>query len=312
MFLSRNPHTWRNGTRRIAPEAVERAAFLPAQPFGPAPLHSTGGLQRGLPSMASGDNRGRPKRGHSRSSRLPTSPGNNRPRRRSCIVGTADPGTVGGPPMAIDTLHLARTMQRIAAEIDAHCRPASAVRRTFDAAPFGTAHVCVSPGEESQFASSNHNRIYVCGTEGGLTREGLAQLCGMFEAAGVGRFFVWLTPGPGMESVRGWLAEAGMARNPHVTYPTLARPAGAPEPVSSDLEVRELAGEDAAQTLASVDGASWRDFRRSVGAPGFSHYVAYEGGRPIGSAALQVHDDVGHLCMASRRSRTAGAARSRR
>jgi len=74
MFLSRNPHTWRNGTRRIAPEAVERGAFLPAQPFGPAPLHSTGGLQRGLPSMASGDNRGRPKRGHSRSSRLPDIP----------------------------------------------------------------------------------------------------------------------------------------------------------------------------------------------------------------------------------------------
>jgi len=200
--------------------------------------------------------------------------------------------------MAIDTLALARTMQRIAAAIDAQCRPAGAVRHAYDAAPFGTACVCVSPGEESQFASSNHNRIYVCGTEGGLTREGLAQLCGMFEAAGVGRFFVWLTPGPGMESVRGWLAEAGMARNPHVTYPTLARPAGVPEPVSGDVEVRELAEEGAAQTLASVDGASWRDFRRSVGAPGFSHYVAYEGGRPIGSAALQVHDDVGHLCMA--------------
>ena len=74
MFLSRNPHTWRNGTRRIAPEAVERAAFLPAQPFGPAPLHSTGGLQRGLPSMASGDSRGRHKRGHSRSARLPEIP----------------------------------------------------------------------------------------------------------------------------------------------------------------------------------------------------------------------------------------------
>jgi hypothetical protein len=55
MFLSRNPHTWRNGTRRIAPEAVERGAFLPAQPFGPAPLHSSGDLQRHLRSLWSGE-----------------------------------------------------------------------------------------------------------------------------------------------------------------------------------------------------------------------------------------------------------------
>ncbi len=57
MFLSRNPHTWSNGTRRIAPEAVERAAFLPAQPFGPAPLHSSGSLQRRLQSQSSRDSR---------------------------------------------------------------------------------------------------------------------------------------------------------------------------------------------------------------------------------------------------------------
>jgi len=62
MFLSRNPHTWRNGARRIAPATVERAAFLPAQPFGPAPLHATGRLQRGLSSLSSGDGRGRRKR----------------------------------------------------------------------------------------------------------------------------------------------------------------------------------------------------------------------------------------------------------
>jgi hypothetical protein len=188
-------------------------------------------------------------------------------------------------------------MQRLAAAIDAQCRPASAIRRVYDVAPFGNAYVCISPGEESQFASANHNRIHLCGTDGGLTAEGLAQLSKLFDEAGVGRLFVWLTPGPDMEPVRGWLAEAGMARNPHVTYPTLARPAGAGERVSGEIEVRELAADDAA-TLARLDGASWPDFRRSLGAPGFTHYVAFDRGRPIGSAALQVLDDVGHLCMA--------------
>jgi hypothetical protein len=70
MFLSRNPHKWRNGTRRIAPDAVERGAFLPTQPFGPAPLHSSGGLQRHLQSVSSGDGRSRRKSERARSSGL--------------------------------------------------------------------------------------------------------------------------------------------------------------------------------------------------------------------------------------------------
>jgi hypothetical protein len=74
MFLSRSPHKWRNGTRRIAPQAVERGAFLPAQPFGPAPLHSTGGLQRCLQSVSSCDSSGRHKGDRSRSSGLPEFP----------------------------------------------------------------------------------------------------------------------------------------------------------------------------------------------------------------------------------------------
>ena len=203
---------------------------------------------------------------------------------------------MGGTPVAIEIFALARTMQRVAAAIDATCRPADAVCRAYDAAPFGTAYVCVSPGEESQFASANHNRIHLCGTDGGLTAEGLMQLRRQFDAAGVSRFFVWLTPGPEMDSVRGWLTEAGMRRNPHVTYPTLARAGGAAQHASSDLEVRELAADDV-ETLARLDGASWPDFRRSLGAPGFTHYVACDGARPVGSAALQVVDDVGHLCM---------------
>ena len=199
--------------------------------------------------------------------------------------------------MPIDNLALARTMQRLAAAIDARCRPAGAVRRMFDAAPFGNAYLCVSPGEESQFASANHNRIHLCGTDGGLTVDGLTQLSGRFAEAGVGRFFVWLTPGPDMDAVRGWAAAAGMARNPHVTYPTLARIAGAAQRVATSIEVRELLAADA-DTVARMDGACWPDFRRCLGAPGFTHYVALDRGRPIGSAALQVGDDVGHLCMA--------------
>jgi hypothetical protein len=74
MFLSRNPHTWRNGRRRIAPDAVERGAFLPAQPFGPPPLHSTGGLQRGLQSVSPDGRCGRDKRDRAWFADLPKFP----------------------------------------------------------------------------------------------------------------------------------------------------------------------------------------------------------------------------------------------
>src|SRR5262249_42198709 len=111
--------------------------------------------------------------------------------------------TAGRPSMAIDHLALARTMLRLKVAIDARCRPAAAVRRVFDGAPFGTAYVCISPDEQSQFASSNDNRIQVCGTAGGVTADGLAELRRLFADAGVDRFFVWLTPGPDMDLVRG-------------------------------------------------------------------------------------------------------------
>jgi hypothetical protein len=74
MFLSRNPHSWRNGRRRIAPDAVERGAFLPTQPFGPPPLHSTGGRQHGLQSISPEDPRPRSRRDRAWFSDLPKFP----------------------------------------------------------------------------------------------------------------------------------------------------------------------------------------------------------------------------------------------
>jgi hypothetical protein len=70
MFLShsRNSNKWRNGSRRIAPDAVERGAFLPVQPFGPAPLHSTVGMGEYLHSLSSCDSKSRRNKRRSRSS----------------------------------------------------------------------------------------------------------------------------------------------------------------------------------------------------------------------------------------------------
>jgi hypothetical protein len=65
------------------------------------------------------------------------------------------------------------------------------------------------PNRQGTAASGNLNRIYLCGMEAGLQPDGLDRLIELFAAAGVKRFFVWLSPGPDMAVVRGWLKARG-------------------------------------------------------------------------------------------------------
>jgi hypothetical protein len=175
----------------------------------------------------------------------------------------------------IDTLAVARAMKRLTACMDRRCRPAGFLHNTFDAAPFGTAYMCVSPGEQGDDASANHNRVQLCGADGGLTAAGLAGLLRVFDDAGVGRFFVWLAPGPGIDAVRGWLVEAGLSPLTHAG-PTFARAIGAPVAIPAGLDVREMAHADAAEAT-------------------MIHYVAYDRERPIGCAALCALEQIGYL-----------------
>src|SRR5262249_60745484 len=106
--------------------------------------------------------------------------------------------------------------------------------------PFGSGYVSISPAEQGPLASSNFNRVYLCGAEEGLTAEGLARIADLFRQAGVDRYYVWLSPGPRMEAVRAWLTDSGMTRHPHVRHPTLARDAGMPPHAAARIEAREM------------------------------------------------------------------------
>ena len=85
-------------------------------------------------------------------------------------------------------------------------------RHEFNRAPLGRAGVTLDPTSTAPAASMNRNRISLCGAEGGLTRDGLAELAAMFTARGIPRFFVWLSPGPGDGEVREWLRSMSFAR----------------------------------------------------------------------------------------------------
>jgi hypothetical protein len=193
-------------------------------------------------------------------------------------------------------LTLARTMQRLMPRMDRACRPLGFTQHVFDAAPCGTAYVGIAPAEQHEHASANQNRINLCGADGGLSAAGLAQLLVLFPAAGVGRFNVWVSPGPEMDAVRRWLADAGLTRVPWVAYHTLARDAVLAASVATDLTVREVT----ADTLPSLpDDVMWPDYRRSAGASGYHHFMAFDGARPVASAALYVAEELGYLGMAS-------------
>ena len=114
----------------------------------------------------------------------------------------------------MDQIALALQMKRLAAWLDARCEPDNFVRRQFDGPPFGQCYVTIDAERQRPFASVNMNRVHLCGAESGLTSDGIARLIDLFKAEGVGRFFVWLSPGPDLEAVRGWLDAHGLSANP--------------------------------------------------------------------------------------------------
>jgi GNAT superfamily N-acetyltransferase len=195
------------------------------------------------------------------------------------------------------TLALARTMKALTSELDACLRPEGLIQRQFAQAPFGTAYVCMSSSEQGLHASANHNRVLLCGAEGGLTAEGIAGLIGMFDDAGISRFFIWLSPGPEMEAVRLWLAEAGLTPQPFVTYPTLVRDAREPTPIDTEFDIRELAASDVASLAGRLDGIAWPEYVRSAGRPGFHHFMAFANGEPVASAVAYKFKDLGYLSL---------------
>jgi len=189
-------------------------------------------------------------------------------------------------------------MQQLTVRIDRACRPAGLVQRRFDEPPFGTAYISVSPREQGEYASCNSNRVHLCGTEGGLTEAGVGRFKEFFANAGVNRFYVWLSPGPDMEVVRGWLAQCGLTRVPYVAYPTLARAVGDPAAGRTEFEIREIDATEIARLGGTLAEAAWPVYLRLAGATGFYHFAALHDGAPVASAVLCVFEELGYLALA--------------
>jgi hypothetical protein len=201
--------------------------------------------------------------------------------------------------MDMDRFALAKAMKEVTRRTHACWRPADMMQHQFAGAPFGSAYACISPREQGEFASSNHSQLHLCGTEPGLTADGVTGFQKLFADAGIGRYFIWISPGPDIEVVRRWLAEAGLRRPPYVSYLTLAREAREPAPPPTGVHVREVDRQDVERLSGRLDGVIWPEYLRSLGAPGVHHFMAFEGERPVASAVLCIFEELGYLSMAA-------------
>jgi GNAT superfamily N-acetyltransferase len=207
----------------------------------------------------------------------------------------------------IDKISLSLKLKRFIPWLDDRCQPdgqpAGLVRKQFNGAPFGGAYVTVDPNRQGTAASANLNRIYLCGTEPGLQPDGLDRLIELFAAAGVKRFFVWLSPGPDMDVVRGWLKARGLARVRWTGYPTLCRSGHSPVQFNTDFEIREVSAAEIEAARDQLGDTPWLEYTGAAGKQGFFHYMAFDGSRPVAIAALCLFEDLGYL-MAARTAET--------
>ncbi|HEY3148386.1 MAG TPA: GNAT family N-acetyltransferase [Dongiaceae bacterium] len=190
-------------------------------------------------------------------------------------------------------------MKRLTQWLDGQRPPARFIRKRFDGPPLGNCYVTIDSDRQARFASGNMNRVHLCGAEPGMGSDSIRHIIDLFAAEGIGRFFVWLSPGPGMEAVRGWLNASGLTRVQWTGYPTLCRSVRSPVPFSTDLEVCEVGVDEIAAMHEPPDQIIWPDYVRTAGCEGFFHYMAFDGKRPVAIAALCIFEDIGYLMAAA-------------
>jgi GNAT superfamily N-acetyltransferase len=157
--------------------------------------------------------------------------------------------------------------------------------------------VTVDPTSDARAASMNRNRIHLCGGQGVSAAE-LLKIAALFEAHGVRRFFLWLSPGPATELPRAFLVATHAVKVSWTRYPTLVF-FGSPRARSVEHpDVREVSCDDIEAARPEVAHAIMDGYIQSIGRTGFYHYAAFDAGRPIATATLAYFEGIGYLTHA--------------
>ena len=143
------------------------------------------------------------------------------------------------------------------------------------------------------------NRVVGLGTARAAANEDIAAIVAFYEAAGIAQSVVQLPPATEVAPLTEWLAAAGYA--PRRRWVKLWHDLeDIPDPATS-LRIERI-GPDRAADFAAVCLAAFEMpddlaplLGPIVGAPGWSHYVGYDGDEAVTAGALYVEDGLGWL-----------------
>ena len=165
----------------------------------------------------------------------------------------------------MDTAALALKLRRLNSWIELHEERATLEVHRLATGPYGRAEITIDATATSPAASLNRNRIYLCGVGNGLTQSGLQTLVAEFEFRHIERCFVWLSPGPDMDIVRGWLSALGFSRVTWTRYPTLLHSSAAPQSQFSALEIRQVSIDEIALARPLLGEAMMEGYCKTAG-----------------------------------------------
>jgi hypothetical protein len=160
------------------------------------------------------------------------------------------------------------------------------------------------------------NRIFAVGVSTPLSPAQLDALIGEYRAARVPRFLIGWAPGARPDDARKWLTDRGFRKISPMAK--MYRRTDSALTVETTLRAIEVDPDDAERFGATA--ARGNDmppefasgFNSTIGHPGWRHYLAFDGARPVAAAALYVEGEVawGGLAgtIASNRRRGAQSA----
>lgn len=165
------------------------------------------------------------------------------------------------------------------------------------------------------------NRVIGIGVHRPATERELDAALARFHQAHIRNFAIQVSPGAQPSQLGEWLAARQLAVRDN--WAKLARSGDPEAPVTTDLRIEQI-GAARAGTFGRVACEAFRMpphlehwLAATVGAPGWIHYLAWDGAVPVATAALRVRASVGWLGIAAtlpshRRRGAQGALLARR
>lgn len=144
------------------------------------------------------------------------------------------------------------------------------------------------------------NRTLGLGLAAPATKQGVRRICRIYEANGVGRYFIHRHPDAQPADLVPWLREARLA--PARRWMKFSRGTLPPPAAETDLRIEEIGPAHAATFGRIVAdafdlGHSAELLAGVVGQPGWHAYLSFDGDAAVGAGALYLHGTGGWLDM---------------